>query len=88
MDRPEVLQVKVGSGEQRKMEKTGCKIIYGAPVTLTVKGLMMMMMLLSCGVLCAFMSLSLFLCKHSHTELGEILCVQLFSCINMTACMK
>ena len=25
------------------MEKTGCKIICGAPTTLTVKGLMMMM---------------------------------------------
>ena len=27
-----------------KMEKTGCKIICGAPTTLAVKGLMMMMM--------------------------------------------
>jgi len=26
------------------MEKTGCKIICGAPTTLAVKGLMMMMM--------------------------------------------
>ena len=33
-----------GSGEQGKMEKTGCKIIYGFPTTLAVKGLMMMMM--------------------------------------------
>ena len=31
------------SGEQGKMEKTGCKIISGAPTTLAVKGLMMMM---------------------------------------------
>ena len=30
--------------ENRKMEKTGCKIICGAPMTLAVKGLMMMMM--------------------------------------------
>ena len=29
--------------EQEKMEKTGCKIICGAPTTLAVKGLMMMM---------------------------------------------
>ena len=29
------------------MEQTGCKIICGAPVTLAVKGLMMMMMILS-----------------------------------------
>ena len=28
---------------RKKMEKTGCKIICGAPITLTVKGLMMMM---------------------------------------------
>ena len=33
-----VLQVPEGSGEQRKMEKTGCEIICGAPMTLTVKG--------------------------------------------------
>ena len=31
-----------GSGEQVKMEKTGCKIICGAPTTLAIKGLMMM----------------------------------------------
>ena len=42
MDRPGVRQVPEGSGEQRKMEKTGCKIICGAPTTLAVKGLMMM----------------------------------------------
>ena len=43
MDRPGVRHVPEGSGEQGKMEKTGCKIICGAPTTLTVKGLMMMM---------------------------------------------
>ena len=43
MDRPGVPQVPEGSGEQGKMEKSGCKIIYGAPTTLAVKGLMMMM---------------------------------------------
>ena len=42
MDRPEVRQVPEGSGEQGKMEKTGCKIICGAPTTLAVKGQMMM----------------------------------------------
>ena len=31
MDRPGVRQVTEGSGEQGKMEKTGCKIICGAP---------------------------------------------------------
>ena len=45
MDRPGVRQVPEGSGEQRKMEKTGCKIICGAPTTLAVMGLMMMMMM-------------------------------------------
>ena len=44
MDRPGVRQVPEGSGEQGKMEKTGCKIICGAPTTLAGKGLMMMMM--------------------------------------------
>ena len=38
MDRPEVCQVAEGSGEQGKMEKTGCEIICGAPKTLAVKG--------------------------------------------------
>ena len=44
MDSPGFRQVPEGSGEQGKMEKTGCKIICGAPTTLAVKGLMMMMM--------------------------------------------
>ena len=38
MDTPGVRQVPEGSGEQGKMEKTGCKIICGAPTTLAVKG--------------------------------------------------
>ena len=46
MDRPGVRQVPEGGGEQGKMEKTGCEIICGAPTTLAVKGLMMMMMML------------------------------------------
>ena len=37
MDRPGVRQVPEGSGEQGKMEETGCKIIYGAAMTLAVK---------------------------------------------------
>ena len=44
-DRPGVRQVPEGSGEQGKMEKTGCRIICSAPTTLAVKGLMMMMMM-------------------------------------------
>ena len=46
MDRPGVRQVPEGSREQGKMEKTGCKIICGAPTTLAVKGLMMTMMMM------------------------------------------
>ena len=38
MDRPGVWKVQEGSGEQVKMEKTGCEIICGAPMTLAVKG--------------------------------------------------
>ena len=44
MDRPGVRQVPEGSGEQGKMEKTGCQIICGAPTALAVKGLIMMTM--------------------------------------------
>ena len=47
IDKPGVRQVPEGSGEQGKMEETGCKIICGAPVTLAVKGLMMMMMMIN-----------------------------------------
>ena len=43
MDRPGVPQVPKGSGKQGKMEETGCKIICGAPTTLAVKGLIMIM---------------------------------------------
>ena len=46
MDRPGVRQVPESSGELGKMEKTGCQIICGAPATLAVKGLMMMMMMM------------------------------------------
>ena len=38
MDRPGVRQVLEGSGEQGKMEETGCKIICGAPTNMAVKG--------------------------------------------------
>ena len=46
MDRPGVRQVPEGSGEQGKMEKTGCKVICCGPTTPAVKGLMMMMMMM------------------------------------------
>ena len=38
MDRPGVRQVPEGSGEQGRMEGTGCEIICDAPTTLVVKG--------------------------------------------------
>ena len=38
MDRPGVRQVPGGSGEQGKMEETGCEIINGALTTNAVKG--------------------------------------------------
>ena len=57
MDRPGVRQVPEGSGEQGKMEKTGCVIICGAPTTLMVKGLMMMMMMIM-----MMMSVHTFIC--------------------------
>ena len=38
IDRPGVRQFPEGSGEQRKVEETGCEVICGPPVTLTVKG--------------------------------------------------
>ena len=36
--RPGVQQVPEGSGEEGKMEETGCEIICGALMTLTVEG--------------------------------------------------
>ena len=36
MDRPGVCQVPEGSGEQGKLEETGCEIICGASTTLMV----------------------------------------------------
>ena len=38
MDRPVVCQVPEGSGEERKMEETGCEVICGARTTLAEKG--------------------------------------------------
>ena len=38
MDRPGVYQVPEGSGEQRKIEETGCGVICGALTTPAVRG--------------------------------------------------
>ena len=45
MDRPGVRKSKRAVENREKMEKTGCKIICGAPTTPMVKGLMMMMIM-------------------------------------------
>ena len=38
IDKPGVRQVPEGSGEQGKMEETGCETICGVPTTIAVKG--------------------------------------------------
>ena len=60
MDRPGVRHVPEDSGEQGKMEKTGCKIICGAPTTHVVKGLMIIMMM---------MMMMNYVTKHQRTPL-------------------
>ena len=82
IDRPGVFQVPEGSREQGKIEQTGCEIICGAPMTLTVKGLMMMKMmqwvLISVSpYLYVFISVSLGgLCMCPHLYMSH-LCVPL-----------
>ena len=69
MDMPRVRQVPEGSGEQGKMEKTGCKIICGAPTTFAVKGLMMTMMMMYDSI---HKGVGIRLHKlHSHPTFGE-----------------
>ena len=83
MDRPGVRQVPEGSGEQEKMEKTGCKIICGAPTTLAVNGLMMMIMIFDALVTLASsqwrqeggLSRSMFL-QPGFSGLGGNLCIR------------
>ena len=72
VDRPGVRQVSEGSVEQRKMEKTGCKIICGAPTTLAVKELMMMMMKFP---LCVFTREYRSLMYHAVWQGVNFLCV-------------
>ena len=76
MDRPGVRQVPESSGEQGKMEETGCEIIHGAPATLAVLGSMMMMMrwwsVRACvnGRISLFLSLSLSLSISLYLSLS------------------
>ena len=81
MDRPRVRQVPEGSGEQGKMEKkTVRKIICGAPTTLAVKGLMMMMNYRACPLLFFFSFLNLILVSISViTALSTVFSFHKFS---------
>ena len=73
MDRRGVRQVPEGSGEQGKMEKTGCEIICGAPTTLVVKGLMMMLMMTSFT--------SHFRCQSSAASWLQWIPARIWSCL-------
>ena len=85
MDRPGVRQVPEGSGEQGKIEKTGCKIICNAPATLAVKGLMMMMMMkLNSSI---FDQLIVMLLTNTIYSLNSyLLSVCFFKCIHLLIC--
>ena len=50
---PGVCQVPEGSGEQRKMEETGCEIICSGLTTLAVNGQRIRMMLMTMMVIVA-----------------------------------
>ena len=51
---------------REKVEKTGCKIICGAPATLAVKGLMMMMIGTYCYFYVIFVHVSLFMQRNYY----------------------
>ena len=57
-DRPGVRQIQEDSGEQEKMDETGCEIICGAPTTLAVEGLMMMMMMIMMMIMMIMMMIT------------------------------
>ena len=59
MDRPGARQVPEGSGEQGKMEKTGCKMIWGAQTILAVKGLIIMMIMMMMMMMMMMMNQSI-----------------------------
>ena len=72
MDRPGVRQVPEGSGEQGKMEKTGCKIICGAPTTLAVKGLMMMLVKKTTKI-CVYFYFGTIACMRNYNAVDTFL---------------
>ena len=75
IDRSGVRQVPEGSGEQGEMDKTGCKIICGAPTTLAVKGLMMMRAR-------ACVCLSMYVCAWERV----CVCVLVYVCVFVYVC--
>ena len=70
MDRPGVPQVQEGSGEQGKMEKTGCETICGAPTILAVKRLMMIMMMMEHRKLTALDKRARNIKRHNQIDLN------------------
>ena len=57
--------------ENGKMENTGCKIICGAPTTLAVKGLLMMVMMIMMHVLCTKPGLGNIYSLHAAKRGGQ-----------------
>ena len=59
------------------MEKTGCKIICGAPTTLAVKGLMMMMTVVSLHAdrqyCCCFVAVRWYRCTLTYSIIAVLL---------------
>ena len=80
MDGPGVRQVPEGSGEQGKMEKTGCKIICGAPTTLPVKGLMMIMVMM---IVQFYKELDVCVCVCVCMHVCVCVCVRVCVCVCM-----
>ena len=73
-DRPGVRQVPEGSGEQGKMEETGCEIICGAPTTLAVKGLLIMMIMMMMMTVAKARPLVLVLCALQSASVTSCMC--------------
>ena len=93
IDRPGVRQIPEGSGKQGKIEKTGCKIICGAPTTLAVKGLMMMVIVCNASPRArthTHTHTHTYAHTHTHTHTHYQVC-PLFSsldCHNISQCFK
>ena len=66
------------------MEETGCKIICGAPTTLTVEGQMVMMMMITDKQAeCIYTEALLKFVSYPHSDdVMAILCFYITECIN------